>query len=185
MFCIVYFNLQRCGSIIRCEKKKKFCFRSSILATVGSFHADKDLTTSNDYWLPTGSMLSPHLYLVSFLSKLLYSIKVASQGKIRSPLPGTPNSSSAKLNSSMTISFLRYSKGSTKRLRSTLYTTKWPFSATVDVLLLFVSVSKVAVGNVILFLLIAAILCHFLANWISFLALTILFTLRLIGETLG
>ncbi|KAM3695771.1 hypothetical protein ACB094_07G159000 [Castanea mollissima] len=53
-----------------------------------------------------------------------YSIDTASHGSVIAPFLGSPNSSSDILKSSLKISFLRYSKGSTKRLWSAVYTTK-------------------------------------------------------------
>ena len=51
---------------------------------------------------------------------------------------------------------LRYGKGTTKRLSSALYTTKWPFSVVDDELELSASTSPLVLGNEILFLLMAA-----------------------------
>ncbi|KAL4318228.1 hypothetical protein GQ457_18G019250 [Hibiscus cannabinus] len=64
--------------------------------------------------------------LLAFLliNPIMYSIKAASQGKVICSLVASPNSSSDTSNNSITISFFRYSNGSTKRLLSELYTTK-------------------------------------------------------------
>lgn len=102
-----------------------------------------------------------------------YSIKTASKGKVRGPLLGNPNSSSANLRISLKMPLLRYAKGSTNRLESVVYTTKQPFSA-VDVDVPppppLASASWFdGLGNVILFPLIATSRCHVLAILTSFL----------------
>lgn len=122
--------------------------------------------------------------LVTFclIKVIAYSISSESHGSERGPLLCNPNSSSAILNSSWIISLLRYSKGRRKRFLSTVYTAKWPFSAIGELL---VSAGPVVCGNAILFRLIAASFCHFLANLMSFLVLTILLLYKLNGKLCG
>ena len=105
-----------------------------------------------------------------WMSGSMYSMKTESQGRVIGPLLCSPNSSSAILKSSLKILLLRYAKGIINRLLSVVYTTKWPLSAT-DVLQLSASTSTLVLGEEIVFLPRAAILCHFLAILTSFLAL--------------
>lgn len=127
---------------------------------------------------------SRFLAMLSWIIATAYSIDAASHGNVIGPFPGRPNSSSAILKSSLKISLLRYSRGSTKRLWSALYTTKWPLSAIHDCMLQPRSASSPSVpfGYVILFLLILASVRHFLAILMSFLALTILWSLDVEGN---
>ena len=125
--------------------------------------------------MAVSNAFSRSLAMDCWTREIIYSMKTASQGKVMGPLLGSPNSSSDILKSSLKMLLLRYGKGTTKRLSSELYTTKWPFSAVDDVLQLSASTSLLVLGNEILFLLMAAIFCHFLAILMSFLALIILF----------
>lgn len=58
------------------------------------------------------------------------SMKTASHGSVIGPSHANPNCSSDNLNSSMKMRLLRYAKGTIKRLPSTVFTNKWPLSAT-------------------------------------------------------
>jgi hypothetical protein len=131
----------------------------------------------SNQWLATAvaKAFSICLAILCWLIAITYSIDAASHGNVIGPFLGSPNTSSAILKSSLKISLLRYSKGSTKRLRSAVYITKWPLLATnIDVLQISASAFPLGLGNVILFLLILATFRHFLAIEMSFLALIIL-----------
>ena len=97
-------------------------------------------------------------------------MKTESQGNVIGPSLCSPNSSSDILKSSLKMLLLRYTKGIINRLLSVGYTTKWPLSAT-DVLQVPASISASVLGEEILFLPRAALLCHFLAILMSFLGL--------------
>lgn len=74
------------------------------------------------------------------------SMKTASHGSVIGPSHANPNCSSDNLNSSMKMRLLRYAKGTIKRLPSTVFTNKWPLSAT-DLESLRANHSFVSVGN--------------------------------------
>lgn len=67
---------------------------------------------------------SRFLAIFCWIIATTYSTHAASHGNVIGPFLGKPNSSSAILKSSLKISLSRYSKGSTKRLWSAVYTTK-------------------------------------------------------------
>ncbi|KAG8650436.1 hypothetical protein MANES_07G039772v8 [Manihot esculenta] len=119
--------------------------------------------------MDTSHALSTSLVAFCLIREIAYSIRSASQGSVSGPSLCNPNSSSAILNSSLINSLLRYSKGRRKRFLSVEYTTKWPFSAIDEV-----SILPMFCDDVILLRLTAAIFCHFLANFRSFLVLIIL-----------
>ena len=107
-----------------------------------------------------------------WIDVITYSNSVASQGNVRGILLHKPNSSSADLKSSMKIMLFKYTKGSTKRLSSVLYTTKWPFFVHALHPSDFKAFSWV-LRHRILFLCFVACLCHFLAISMIFLVLII------------
>ncbi|KAG8650435.1 hypothetical protein MANES_07G039097v8, partial [Manihot esculenta] len=113
--------------------------------------------------------LSTSLVALRLSKATAYSIRSASHGSVSGPSLCNPNSSSPMFKSSLMISLLRYSKGRRKRFLSVEYTTKLPFSATDAV-----SVLPTFCEDVILLRLMAAIFCHFLANFRSLLVLIIL-----------
>ncbi|MQM16440.1 hypothetical protein Taro_049395 [Colocasia esculenta] len=97
-------------------------------------------------------------------------MKAPSHGRVIGPAPGSPYTSADILRSSLKISLLRYTSGTSKQ-----YTTKKPFLGG-DAAVQASESSPTAAPSVrksILFLPAAAALSHFLAIWASLLELII------------
>lgn len=101
-------------------------------------------------------------------------MKIASHGKVIGPLLGNPNSSSDISKSWMKIEVLRYANGTTKRVPSVVYTTKWPLSG-FDFLHKPRSIRPSAFGTITLPPM-AANFCHFLTFFTRLLGLIMAFS---------
>lgn len=113
------------------------------------------------------------------IKHITYSITEASQGNVILLLLAKPNSSWDTLKSSQKIAVLRYISGTSKRAPSVVYNTQWPLSATYAVAVLQ-HPSMLAVCRP----LDATIICHFLANWASFLELIMILLCSSLNELL-
>ncbi|KAJ8618273.1 hypothetical protein MRB53_014459 [Persea americana] len=89
-------------------------------------------------------------------------MKTASHGSAIGPSHANPCRSSDNLNSSMKMRLLRYARGTIKRLSSTVYTNKWPLSAT-DFVHVSDSIDPQFLDIEILLLPMTADFCHFRA----------------------
>lgn len=129
--------------------------------------------------MEVSNAFSMSLVTCCLIRVIAYSMSSASHGNVRGPVLCDPNSSYGISNSSRMIWLLRHWRGSKRRFWSEECTTKQPFSAfAADVQQDFlVSVFPTVCGSVILFRLITACFCHFLAILGSFLGLIVLLLL--------
>jgi hypothetical protein len=106
------------------------------------------------------------------IKAIAYSISFASHGKVRCPLLGSPNFSSASLSSPSTISLLRDNLKEAETVSDQQSTQQNDPSQ-----LLLMCYNRLCLVVAVRFSprLIAAIFCHFLASLMSFFALIILF----------